>query len=128
MLRHRNDASLHSTLRPGSTWYNFPRFTSTVRRHDCGGNPHEQDGTSSPSSVRPDARPAVGHLYGQLCERRRILSLQLFRNKRLRQDCTGRYLRPRMPAYIGSADVWHIPAAEEDETYEDHTHVVQEVE
>jgi len=70
----------------------------------------------------------MGHFHGQLCERRRILPLQLLGYKRVRQDRAGGYLCSGLPANVGSAHVWHFPATEEDEAYEDHTDVVQEVE
>lgn len=41
LLRCRNDASLHTALRSGSTGYNLPCFTEAVRCHDCGGHVDE---------------------------------------------------------------------------------------
>ena len=64
LLRRRNDASLHASLRSRSAGYNFPRFASTVRRYDRSRNPHQQDGSGAETGVRPDARSPVGHLYG----------------------------------------------------------------
>lgn len=127
LLCRRNDASLHSPLRPRSPRYNFPCFSPPVGRYDCGWHSHQQDGSSTTTSVRSDARSTMGYFHGQLCQRRRILSLQLFRHKRLRQDCARRYLRTGMPSNVRSVDVWYLPTAEEDEAYQDYTYVVQEV-
>jgi len=69
----------------------------------------------------------MGHFYGQLCEWRGLLPLQLFGYQGLRQDCAGGYLCARVPADVGSVNVWHFPAAKEDEAYQDHAYVVQEV-
>lgn len=70
----------------------------------------------------------MGHLHGQLRQRRRLLPLQLLRHPRLRQDRTGRHLRAGLPAYRRSAHVRHLPIAEEDEAHKDYKDVVQEVE
>ncbi|KAK7888948.1 hypothetical protein WMY93_024508 [Mugilogobius chulae] len=53
------------------------------RRHDRSRDAHQQDGPRSPQGVRPDARAAVRHLHGQLCQRRRLLSLLVFCGPRL---------------------------------------------
>ena len=45
----------------------------------------------------------------------------------MRQDCASGYLCPRLPAYGRGADVRYLPVAEEDEAYQDHKDVVQEV-
>lgn len=127
MLRRRDDALVNPTIRSGSSWYNLPCLSSTIGCHDCGGNPHKQDGTGATTSIRSDARSTMGHLYGQLRERRRILSLQLLGHKRMRQDCTGGYLCTRMPTHCGSSDVRYLSAAKEDEAHKNHKNVVQEV-
>ena len=69
----------------------------------------------------------MGDLNGFLRQWRWVLPLQLLSHKRLRQDCTGRHLRPRMPAYGRSTDVWHLPVTEKDEAHKDYENVVQEV-
>ena len=127
MLRHRNDALVNPTVRPGSSRYHFPCLAPTVRRHDRSRNPHKQNGARATTGLRSDARSTMGHLHGQLRERRRILPLQLLGHKRLRQDRTGGYLCAWMPANSRGAHVWHLPAAEENETHKDHKNVVQEV-
>src|SRR5271169_3836890 len=45
---------------------------------------------------------------------RRLLSLLLLGNARLRPHCAGRYLRSRLPADRRSAALWRADATEED--------------
>ncbi|KAK5987439.1 Complex I-19.3kD [Cladobotryum mycophilum] len=68
-----------------------------VRRHDRGRHPHQQDGPRPAPGLRPDARAPLGHLHGQLRQRRRLLPLQLQRRPRLRPHRPRRHLRPRLP-------------------------------
>jgi len=127
LLRCRNDAPLHSSLRSRSPWYNFPRFSPPVGRHDCGRHSHQQDGSGIATSIRSDAGSTVGYFHGQLREWGWLLPLQLLGYKRLRQDCARGYLCTGMPSNIRSAHVRYLPIAKEDETYKDYTHVVQEI-
>jgi hypothetical protein len=99
MLRRRDDALVHPTIRSGSSRYHFPCLAPTVRRHDRSRNPHKQDGASAATGLRPDARPAMGHFNGQLRQRRRILPLQLLGHKRMRQDRASRHLRTWLPTH-----------------------------
>lgn len=69
----------------------------------------------------------MGYLYGQLRKWRRLLPLQLFGYKRVRQDRTRGHLRPRLPTHGRSPDVRRFPIAEEDEAHQDYQDVVQEV-
>jgi len=52
------------------------RALPPVGRYDCGWHSHQQDGSRTTTSVRSDARSTMGYFHGQLCQRRRILSLQ----------------------------------------------------
>ena len=54
-------------------------------RDHRGGDADQQDGARLPPRLRPDARPALGHLHGLVRQRRRILPLLLRRRPRLRQ-------------------------------------------
>lgn len=86
----------------------------------------------------------MGGVYGKLCQRWRVLSLQLLGHARLRQDCARGYLRSRL--YVGhllgyaktanmnprsahgrSTNVRYVSATEENEAYQDLANVVQEV-
>lgn len=69
----------------------------------------------------------MGHLYGQLRQRRRLLPLQLQRRPRLRPHRPRRHLRPRMPAHQRGPHVRNLPAAEEDAQHQDQPNVVQAV-
>lgn len=60
LLRHRNDASIDTSIRSRSSWYHFPSFASTVRRHDRGRHSHKQNGAGITASVRPDAGSTMG--------------------------------------------------------------------
>ena len=64
--------------------------------------------------LRPDARPEVGHLDGQLRQRRRLLPLFLRGRARLRPHRAGRHLRAGLPADGRSAGLRHPAVAEED--------------
>ena len=77
LLRHRNDAPLNATLRPGPAGDNFPRLAAPIGRHDRRRHADQQDGPRPPAGVRPDARSALGDFHGQLRQRGRVLSLQL---------------------------------------------------
>ena len=66
----------------------------------------------------------MGHQHGILREWGWLLSLLVQCNARMRQNCAGGYLCPWMSTYVGGADVWYFPAAEEDEAHEDYENVV----
>lgn len=127
LLRRRNDASLDPTLRSGSPRYHFPCVAASVRCHDCGRNLDEQDGPGLETSLRSDARAEMGHLHGQLCQRRRILPLQLQCDERLRSHRSRGYLRSWMPAHLGSSDVRRFSAPKKNEKHAHYEDVVQEV-
>jgi hypothetical protein len=77
LLRRRNDASLHATLRPRQTRNHLPRIPPPSRRDDRSRHRDQQNGPSASPVLRPDAGSEMGHQYGQLCEWGRLLSLQL---------------------------------------------------
>src|SRR5690606_3223417 len=84
------------------------------RRDDRGRHPGQQDGPGAAQDLRPDARPQVGHLHGQLRQRRRLLPLFLLGRAWLRSDRAGRHLRAGLPADRRGAGLRHPAAAEED--------------
>jgi len=55
-----------------------------THRQDRRRHADEQDGAGAATGVRPDARAALGHLNGLVCQRRRLLPLQLLGRPRLR--------------------------------------------
>lgn len=112
LLRRRNDASLHPTIRSGSPRYYFPCLAASVRCHDCCRNFNQQDGPGLETSLRSDARAEMGHLHGKLRQRRWILPLQLQCDERLRSHCSSGHLCSRMPANLGGVDVRRFPASE----------------
>lgn len=128
LLRRRNDAFVHPALRPRSHGHHFPCLAPPVGRHDRRRHPDQQDGARAAPGLRPDARAALGHLHGLVCQRRRVLPLQLQRGAGVRSDCARGCVRSRLPAYQRGAHVWYLPAAEEDEDDQDYEDVVQEVE
>jgi len=75
-----------------------PRASSPIRCYDCGRYPVQQNGAGLAQGVRSDARTALCHLDGFVCQRRWLLSLFIFRRTRLRQSHSGRYLCPRLSA------------------------------
>ncbi|KAG7809237.1 hypothetical protein KL921_003234 [Ogataea angusta] len=93
-------------------------------RDDRGRHRDKQDGASSSPGVRPDAVPKMGDLDGQLCERRRLLPLQLQRGERRGPHSSCRHLRAGVSSVVGGPDVRHFPAAEEDHGPPDAPHVV----
>ncbi|KAG7692394.1 hypothetical protein KL930_005054 [Ogataea haglerorum] len=94
------------------------------RHHDCGRHRDKQDGAGTSPGVRPDAVPEVGDLDGQLCERRRLLPLQLQRGERRRPHSSCGRVRAGVSSVVGGSDVRHFPAAEEDHGPPDAPHVV----
>ena len=74
-----------------------------------------------------DARAAVGGQHGLLCQRRRVLPLQLLGGARLRQDSACRHLCARLPAHSRGPLVWPAPAAEEDWPGQAHPGLAQQV-
>ena len=56
----------------------------------------------------------MGDKHGQLCQRRRVLSLQLLCLAGRGQDPARGYIRSWMPSHGGGAAVCHLPAEEED--------------
>ena len=62
----------------------IPRARSpSVGCDDCRRHPVQQDGACAAQALRPDARAALGHLHGIVCQRRWLLPLLLFRGARL---------------------------------------------
>ena len=63
----------------------LPRLPPPGGRDHRGRHPHQQDGPGLQEGLRPDARAPLGGEHGQLCQRRRLLPLQLRRGQGLRQ-------------------------------------------
>jgi hypothetical protein len=79
VLRRGDDARRGVAVRHGPVRDGLPGESAAERRHDRGGDAHQQDGTGPPEGVRSDARAAVGRVHGLLRERRGVLPLQLRR-------------------------------------------------
>ncbi len=60
-----------------------PRLTSAKRRNDRCRYINQQDGARAAESLRSDARAALGHQHGELCQRRRLLPLFLLGGTRM---------------------------------------------
>jgi NADH-quinone oxidoreductase subunit B len=72
-------------MHAGAARYDLDRFgvifrpeSAAVGRHDRRRHAGEQDGAGAAQGLRPDGRAALGHLHGQLRQRRRLLPLFLF--------------------------------------------------
>src|SRR5207244_10034327 len=63
-----------------------------------------QDGAQDEGALRPDARPEIRHLDGQLRQLRRPLPARLLGLRRGGQGDPGRRLRARLSAAAGGAD------------------------
>merc|ERR1712230_158500 len=70
---------------------------------------------------------AMGHLHGQLRQRRWLLPLLVLCRPWVRQNRSRRPLRPRLPAHGRGAAIRHAAAPEEDEERKEGCLVVQEV-
>jgi hypothetical protein len=92
-------------LRPGSFWCCVPPVAAPVRCDDRCRHAVQQDGAGAAQGIRPDGRAALGDLDGILRQRRRLLSLFVFRRARLRPHRAGRRVCPRLPADSRSAAV-----------------------
>ena len=114
LLRGRDDACRRRAPGPGSLRRGVPPVAAPVRRDDRGRHPGQQDGPGAAQGLRPDARPEVGDLDGQLRQRRRLLPLFLRRGARLRPHRAGRHLRAGLPADRRGAGLRHPAIAEED--------------
>lgn len=77
LLRRRNDAPVHATIRSRSIRHYFPCLAPSVRCHDRRRHAHKQDGPRPAPGLRSDARTPLGHQHGKLRQRRWLLSLQL---------------------------------------------------
>lgn len=77
VLRRRDDAPVDAALRPGSTGHHLSRLAAPVGRHDRGRHPDQQNGARATPGLRSDARSALGHLDGQLCQWWGVLPLFL---------------------------------------------------
>lgn len=127
MLRHRDDALLHATLRPGPPGHHLPSVPTPGRHYDRRRYRYQQDGFCCPALLRPDARPQVGHKHGQLCQWRGLLSLQLQCCSRCRPYTACGYIHSWLPAYRRGSSLWHFSIAEEDEAAESDKDVVSQV-
>lgn len=95
VLRRGDDAHSRPQVRHGQVRRGVQSVAQARRRYHRGWNGDKQDGARPEEGLRPDARPQVGHLHGQLRQRRWILPLQLLRSQGLRQDHTRGHLRAR---------------------------------
>src|SRR5690606_12096100 len=68
--------------------------------------------------LRPDGRAALGHLHGQLRQRRRLLSLLLRRGARLRPHRAGGCLCPGLPADRRGARLRRAAATEKNPAHQ----------
>ncbi len=114
LLRGRDDARRRRAPGPGPLRRGVPPVAAPVRRDDRGRHAGQQDGPGAAQGLRPDARAEVGHLDGQLRQRRRLLPLFVLGGSRLRPHRAGRRLRAGLPADRRSAGVRHPAIAEED--------------
>lgn len=55
LLRHRNDASIRPTIRPGQVGNILPSLAAPIRRLDRRGYGDQQDGARTEADIRPDA-------------------------------------------------------------------------
>ena len=103
MLRGRDDADVDAALRCRTLRLRAARVAPAIRRDDRCRHADQQDGAGLAQGLRPDAGAALRDLDGLVCERRRLLSLFVFRRARLRSHCAGRHLRAGLSADRGSA-------------------------
>ena len=77
--------------------------------------------------IRSNARAQVGHLHGELCQRRRLLPLLLLGGAGLRPDSSCGHLRPRLSSHRRGSTLRHSPVAEKDSEKQANPDVVPEV-
>ena len=99
-------------MHAGMARYDLDRFGIIFRPSprqadliDCGGYAHQQNGACTAPRVRPARRAALGIVYGLVCQRRRLLSLFLFRRARCRPRRASRRLCAGLSADCGSPDL-----------------------